>query len=203
LPPPVKRHGLRHGLCKVYGHDERVRIDALHVVGTGIDALAEQFGISRDAIWRHMTRHVTDETKASYLLGKAKIADLANAAARESRAIIDYLAIARSIVFNQLDRAAQANRGYEVDRLAGRLVEILQAMGGITGEVSRIAGVTMNVTNNVQILNSAPFLELQTGLLQVCAAHPEVRADIVALFHQLDAKHANDTPKLIEHEAAE
>ena len=193
----------RHGLCRVCNHLERVRIEALHTAGVGIDSLAEQFGISRDAVWRHMTRHVTEETKASYLLGKAKIADLANAAADESRAIIDYLGIARSLVVNQLDRAAQANRGYEVDRLAGRLVEILKEMGCITGEVSRIAGVTMNVTNNVQILNSPPFLELQAGLLAICQARPEVRADIVALFHALDAKHAGSEPKLIEHEAAE
>ena len=149
-----------------------------------------------------MTRHVTDETRASYLLGKAKIADLANAAADESRAIIDYLAIARSLVVNQLDRAAQANRGYEVDRLAGRLVEILREMGGITGEVSRIAGVTMNVTNNVQILNSQPFLQLQAGLLSLCQAHPEARADIISLFHQLDARHSGADPLQIEHEAA-
>jgi hypothetical protein len=193
----------RRGLCRVCGHAERVRIEALHTAGVGIDSLAEQFGISRDAVWRHMTRHVTDETKASYLLGKAKIADLANMAADESRAVIDYLAIARSLVVNQLDRAAQANRGYEVDRLAGRLVEILREMGCITGEVSRIAGTVINIQNNTQILNSQPFIELQSGLLSICQAHPEVRADIVALFRDLDAKHTTDAPKLIEHEAAE
>jgi hypothetical protein len=77
-------------------------------------------------------------------------------------------------------------------------------MGGITGEVSRIAGVTMNVTNNVQILQSQPFLALQAGLLQVCANHPEARAEIISLFRSLDDQHATaDAPKLIEHEAAE
>jgi hypothetical protein len=197
--PPLKRH--RN--CAVCNHAERVRIEALHVAGNGIDKLAEQFGIHRDAIWRHMTRHVSEETKVGYLLGKAKIADLANAAADESRAIIDYLAIIRSILMNQLDRESQANRPYGVERVAGRLIEVLREMGSITGEVSKIAGVTLNITNNTQILSSPPFLQLQAGLLSICQAHPKARADIVALFRDLDAKHATNDPKLIEHEAAE
>jgi hypothetical protein len=193
----------RHGLCKVCGHAERVRIEALHTAGVGIDKLGEQFSIHRDAVWRHMTRHVTDETKASYLLGKAKIADLANAAADESRAILDYLSIIRSILMNQLDRESQANRPYGVERVAGRLIEVLREMGSLTGEVSRIAGTVINIQNNhTQILNSAPFLELQAGLLSLCQAHPEARADIVALFHSLDARHSGAEPLRIDHEVA-
>ena len=191
--------------CKVCHHAERHRIEALRVAGVSIDKLSEQFGVHRDAIWRHCTKHVTDEARASYLLGPSKIAELAVRAADESRSIIDYLTITRSLVMAQMDREAQLNKPFAVDRLAGRMVEILRELGHATGEVHKLAGTIVNITNNTQVLNSPPFLELQAGLLQVCAAHPDARADIIKLFHSLDAKHATgDVPKLIEHsEAAE
>jgi hypothetical protein len=190
--------------CQVCHHPERVRIEALRTAGVSLDKLAEQFGIPRDAIWRHTERHVSDATKASYLLGPAKIADLANAAADESRSVIDYLAITRSILMNALDKSAQAGKPYEVDRLSGRMVEVLAAIGRITGEVAQFASTTINIQNNTQILNSPVFTELQAGLLAICVAHPEARADIIALFRDLDARHAAPAPRMIEHaEAAE
>jgi hypothetical protein len=191
--------------CKVCHHKERTRIEALRVAGVSIDKLGEMFSIHRDAIWRHCTKHMRDEARATYLLGPAKIADLAVHAANESRSIVDYLAITRSILVNQMDREAQLNKPYAVERLAGRLVEVLRELGHATGEVHKLAGTVINIQNNhTQILNSQPFIELQRGLLQVCAAHPEARADIISLFRSLDDQHAaSDAPKLIEHEAAE
>lgn len=47
---PLSRPARR---CQVCLHAERVRIEALHTAGVGIDKLAEQFGLHRDAIWRH------------------------------------------------------------------------------------------------------------------------------------------------------
>jgi hypothetical protein len=184
--------------CQVCHHQERVRIEALRTAGVSLDKLAEQFAIPRDAIWRHCERHVSDETKVGYLLGPAKVADLANAAADESRSVIDNLPITRSIIMNALDKSAQANKPYEVDRLSGRMVEVMREIGRITGEVRDFASTTINVSNNVQILNSQPFMELQSGLLQVCASHPEARADIIRLFHELDARHSVPAPKLID-----
>ena len=70
------------------------------------------------------------------------------------------------------------------------LLDTLKAIGKVTGEINSLASSTIiNVNNNTTILNSAPFADLQTGLLQVCAAHPEARADVVALFHRLDEKY--------------
>ncbi len=199
LPPQRAPGAFRPRVrCVVCHHPERVRIEALRTAGMSLDKLSEQFGIHRDAIWRHCENHVSDETKASYLLGPAKIADLANAAADESRSVIDYLTITRSILMNALDKSAQAGKPYEVDRLSGRMIEVMREIGRITGEVRDFASTTINIQNNTQILNSAPFMELQAGLLQVCARHPNARADVIALFHELDARHSAPAPKLIE-----
>lgn len=79
------------------------------------------------------------------------------------------------------------------------LLDTLKALGKVTGEINTLASSTIiNVQANTTILNSAPFADLQSGLLRVCAAHPEARADVVALFRQLDEKYAPAPAKLIE-----
>ena len=60
------------------------------------------------------------------------------------------------------------------------LLDTLKALGKVTGEINTLASSTIiNVQANTTILNSAPFADLQSGLLRVCAAHPEARADVV------------------------
>jgi hypothetical protein len=192
VPPPVRK-------CTVCRHPEKARIEALRVSGVSLEALAEQFSLGRDAVFRHCKSHMTAETKASYLLGSAKIANLAEQAAREGRSVLDYLVIVRSILMNQLAREAELNRSYAVERVAGRLIDVLKEIGGHTGEVQRLAGTVFNIQNNVSILNSPEFTTLQQGLLEVCARHPEARQDIIALFQDLDRRHADPAPaKLIE-----
>ena len=192
LPPPVRK-------CSICKHPERARIEALRVSGVTLEALAEQFGLGRDAIFRHCKSHMSAETKASYLLGSAKIANLAEQAAKEGRSLLDYLVIVRSILMNQLAREAELNRSYAVERVAGRLIDVLKEIGGHTGEVQKLASTVFNISQtNVSILNSPEFTTLQQGLLEVCSKHPEARQDIIALFQDLDRRHAEPAPKMIE-----
>jgi hypothetical protein len=185
--------------CHVCNHPERVRIEALRVAGVSIDKLGEQFDVHRDAVWRHCTHHMTDEAKASYLLGPAKIADLCNLAAGENRSLIDYLAVARSLVMNQMDREAQANRPYAVERLAGRLVEILREIGKITGEVTELAKTSISITyNSVAVMDSPIIAELQTELLTAMRPFPDARQAVIALFVRLDERHGQPETKFIE-----
>jgi hypothetical protein len=194
--PRRRTTGTRCVICK---HAERPRIEMLHCAGVGIDALAEQFHVSRDSVWRHVTRHVSDEKRVTYLLGPAKIARLAEVAATENQSVVEYFGILRSTLFGQLDRLAAKNDHAGVAAIAARLTDVLQQIGKITGVISGIASSTIvNITHNTQILNSAPFSDLQAGLIRVCAQHPEARADILSLFRDLDARYGAPAPKLID-----
>jgi len=188
----------RHRGCSVCNHGERVRIEALRVAGVSLDKLASQFDLRRDAIHRHCKNHLTERARISYLAGPAAIADLANAAARENRSVLEYLTVVRSVLMQQFTASAAAGKAHIAANVAGHLVTVLQTLGKVTGEISALASTTITVNNNVQMLNSQPFLELQAGLLTICQKHPEARADVIALFHQLDAKHAAQPVKVIE-----
>jgi hypothetical protein len=186
----VKRKARTDNRCAICKHAERSRIEALHCAGVSLERLAEKFDVHKDAVWRHMQRHVTEERKASYLIGPAKIAALAEVAAEESESILDYLNILRSSLFALLDKRAAEGDHYAVSMLSSRATEVLREIGKLTGQISNFANNTViNVQNNTTILNSPPFADLQGGLLRVCAAHPEARADIIALFHDLDRKY--------------
>jgi len=147
-----------------------------------------------------MSNHVSSETKVSYLAGPAKVQDLVNLAADENKGLLEYLSVIRSILVGQLDRSAQRDKPYEVERVAGRVLDVLKEIGRLTGEVQAYASQTFNIQNNFNVLNTPEFIDLQTGLLQLCAAHPEARPDVIALFRKLSEKHS---PKLIEQVAAE
>jgi hypothetical protein len=163
----------------------------MRVSGLSLESVAEKFSLHRDAIWRHMRKHVPDDVKASYLCD-VPIAELAERANKENLSLIDYLALVRGTVISQMLLAASANDGYRTAALAGRATDVLRQIGQVTGELSKLGGIT--ITNNVAIFSDPKFLELQAGLLTIARSHPGARADIIALLRGLDAQPSSPKP---------
>jgi hypothetical protein len=177
--------------CAICQHPERVRIEALHVAGVSLDKIAAKFDVHRDAVWRHVQRHMTDDQRATYLVGPARIAELREVAAAENESVLDYLSILRSALVAQLDKLSKANDHQGIATISTPLLNCLKALGKVTGEINAVANSTIiNVQNNNVVLNSPPFNDMQAGLMEVCAHHPAARADIVALFRRLDEKYS-------------
>ena len=53
--------------------------------------LGAQFDLSADSIWRHFRSHVSERRKAELLAGHARVNDLVNSAAKESKSLLEYL----------------------------------------------------------------------------------------------------------------
>jgi hypothetical protein len=194
-----KARPARPGQCSTCNHPERTRIELLRVSGVPLRALAEQFGVSKDSVHRHFLSHVSQKRRAELVAGPAAVEQLANAAAAESKSLLDYLGIARSVLFNQFLSAAEAGDRAGVVNVAGRLLESLREIGRLTGELRQLSGVTIN-NNTVNVFSSAEFLALQEGLLQIARRHPEAKSDIVGLLRSLDPTTA-PPPPMIESEA--
>lgn len=193
------------GLCR---HPERAHIEGLHVAGASYRVLGRRFGLSKDVIFHHFKVHVSPQRKAELTAGPAKVADLANAAAAESKSLLDYLGITRSVLFNQFLSAAEAGDRAGVAHIAGRLLDSLRELADLTGELRKAAS-GISVTNNVlNVFASPEFTALSEGLLGIARQHPAARADIVALLRGLDARPATparpnsvERPMMIEAEA--
>jgi hypothetical protein len=189
----------RPASCGLCSHPERVRIEALRAGGVSLRVLERQFAVSKDIVSRHFRLHVSPERKAELICGPAKVAQLANAAADESRSLLDYLAITRTVLFNQFLAAAEAGDRNGVSAVAGRLLDSLRELGKLTGELRQISGVS--ITNNTLNIFSTPeFAALSLALLNLARAHPEAKADIVSLLRGLEPNGAGQ-PLLIEAEA--
>jgi hypothetical protein len=51
--------------CTVCNHPARPQIDLAIATGLSKRAVAERFGVSRDAVWRHAQAHLTAEMRAA------------------------------------------------------------------------------------------------------------------------------------------
>jgi hypothetical protein len=174
--------------CQVCRHPERWRIELLRAGGASLDALAEKFGVDRDAIWRHWTNHVSTEMKASYLCGPAQLAELAEKAAVEGDSVLDHLRMIRTVLTGQLAAMTEAGDGRGAAYVSGRLVSTLETIARVTGELGSMAQ-SINVTNNLTVLAEHPaFLQVQATVLRALAMFPDARASVVAALRELDAE---------------
>ena len=159
-PKPSRR-------CQVCRHPEKWRIELSRASGASFEALAAKFNVDRDSIWRHWHKHVTPEMKAQFLCGPAQLAELAEKAAAEGTSVLDHFRSIRTILMAQLATVSEAGDARAAAFVAGRLTQVLESIGRITGEIADIARSTMNVTNNVLVLSEQPqFMKMQAAMLR-------------------------------------
>ncbi len=185
--------------CVVCNHKDRVLIEFARVAGASLDSVAAKHGISRDAIWRHMNKHVDDAARADYL-AQVPMQDLAAKAAEEGVSVLQYFSIIRATLMTQFQLAASLGDRSATATLAGRLTEVLRSIGSISGELGSMAVNNLTI-NNVSIMNSPVFANLQANLLHALSPFPEARAAVVAALRQMDEANAppESAMKVIEH----
>ena len=133
--------------------------------------------MSRNSIYRHAR-------KAELLAGPTRVASLANAAADESRNLLDYLSITRGVLFNSLLACAEAGDRHGVAHISGQLLSALRDLGRVTGELRQLSGLTIN-QSTVNIYSDPDFLALQEGLVLLARKHPVVRDDVLRLLQEV------------------
>lgn len=177
--------------CQICKHPERAQIERLKAGGASIRSIGERFNVEKTAIWRHWAQCVSTERKGTLLVGEVRLAELVDMANAEDKTLLEYLTLNRSILVNQLLIAAEAADSHGTAFLSGKLLECLEKIGKLTGEIRQLGST--NVTN-IAIFNSPAFVELQAGLVAISRQHPEARAAIVALLRKLDADAPPVTP---------
>lgn len=182
--------------CICCGHKDRALIEASRIAGCSLDSISAKYNVSRDAVWRHMKDHVTVEARADYLAA-IPMAELAEKAATEGVSVLAYFSLIRSTLMQQFQLAASLNDRNATGMLAGRLTEVLRAIGSISGEMGNMAVNNLTINNTTTILNSPIFATLQANLLQALAPFPDARNAVVAALRQMDE--ANTPMKIIEH----
>jgi hypothetical protein len=187
--------GLR---CTICNHSARPQIDLAIATGLSKRAVAERFGVSRDAVWRHARAHLTAEMRAALatkLLQRE--GDTRRILLEEGVGVTEALKAIRGPLFGLFLAAVDTGDNKAAAALSGRLHENLALVAKLTGELVPHAGTT--ITN---VLLSPDFQRLRAELIRVLARYPEAQAQVAAVFRQAGLRAASEMAaspeKLIE-----
>lgn len=189
------------GSCKTCVHPERVRIELLLAGGASRRAVAGKYHLGHHALARHWRNHVSDERRTALTLGPVQREALASRVAEESTSVIDHFRAVRAGLYSLYDAAVTAGDGTTGATVAGRLLECLNSMARITGQLASSPLVQYNTQNNYLKFSESPefiaFMERMTVLLE---PYPEAR---LAIFHAVRAldQQADVLPQLEDHGA--
>src|SRR5215467_14477862 len=197
---PKRTVGLR---CTICNHPARPQIDLAIATGLSKRAIAERFSVSPDAVWRHGQSHLTPELRAAVATKLLqRDGDMRRVLLEEGTGVVEALKAIRGPLFGLFLVAIDAGDSKAAAALAARLHESLALAAKLTGELAPQAGVT--VTN---ILLSPDFQRLRAELMRVLARHPEVQAEVAAVFRRAGmraaAEMAAQAPDVIEAQRAE
>jgi hypothetical protein len=179
--------------CSICAHPDRGRIDFLLVTsdgrnGTGRRKLAEKFGVSADALYRHGQQHISQEYRSAVLAAPlADEASLRELAAEEGVSVLQNF---RAVFNGHRSRWLQALECADDEVMVrhGRVMtEMLWKIGQLTREIAPNAHT--QVQTNIYM--SPDFYTFQRRAVSVLRRHPEVLQDWLAEFR-------NDDPRLIE-----
>ena len=174
--------------CTICNHPARPQIDLAIATGVAKRAIAERFGVSRDAVWRHGQTHLTAEMRAALatkLLQRE--GDTRRILLEEGAGVSEALKAIRGPLFGLFLAAVDTGDNRAATALSGRLHENLALVAKLTGELVPHAGTT--ITN---ILLSPDFQRLRAELIRVLARYPEAQAEIAAVFRQAGLRAATE-----------
>ena len=190
--PPRQRSGPKCGCCL---HPEKWRLEVERASGVPLDALAKKYGLSRSSIHRHWTSHVDAKAKVTYLAGPSDMAALHAKAAAEGASVLDYLHLVRNSLMAAMATASEMGDPRGVASVGSALINCLEKLGRITGEIAQLAG--NNTTINMQIVNSPEFIRIQQAQIVALAPFPDALAAVVAAWRALDTDAADASMRTI------
>jgi hypothetical protein len=158
--------------------------------GASLDVIAKKFNVNRDSVWRHYGRHVSAETKAYLLAGPVKLEALAELAAAERLSLLQYLQILRSTLMSMFQQSAQQGSAHNASITSGRLIQVLNAIGRLTGEMEVVAQGGTQITNNTLVIGSPGFAKVHAVILAALAAFPEARLAVVDALRDMEEAEA-------------
>lgn len=167
------------GRCKACAHPEVGRINWLAATGSALAPLAEQFGLTKDSVWRHYQNHVSDRFKNAAKVGPLADEDaLRSLCAKEGVSVLENLLALQAMIGSRVAVAHEGGNDHALNLLAGRLLDILDRKARLTKElVPGPSSVSFHAHYGAN-----RFDELGAALMKFAQAHPEVRHDLAPVL---------------------
>ena len=191
--------GLR---CTICNHPARPQIDLAIATGLSKRAVAQRFGVSRDAVWRHSQTHLTAEMRAALVTKLLqREGDMRRILLEEGTGVVEALKAIRGPLFGLFLVAIDTGDSKAAAALAAPLHESLALAAKLTGELVPHAGVSV-----ANIVLSADYMRLRGELMRALEPYPEARAEVAAVFRRAGSLAAAEmgaaAPKIVEAQPA-
>ena len=182
------------GKCTVCQHPERTRIELFLTEGVTMNSVARKYAVTRHALRRHWDNHLSPERKATLALGSAPDREaLTSRIADENSGVIDHFRAVRAGLTRLFNAALDATDGTTGAMVGGRLIECLNSMGKLTGELANSPLVQINQQNNY--LSDPGFARFQAMLIETLRPYEEARNAVISLFETIDDEAPEQPPR--------
>jgi hypothetical protein len=180
--------------CSVCRHKERRTIDLGLARGVSVSALAQHYGLSTDALYRHVNaNHTPARDKAALIAGPdMQGLSVEQLREREGQSLLAHLIALRNRLFSALDLGERFGDVNMVTRASAQLHENLALTGRLVGQLA--TGNTTNITN---VLVDPSYIGFRSRLLKALTPFPEARLAVAEVLNATE--HDAPQPKLIEH----
>jgi hypothetical protein len=158
--------------CRVCSHQELPRIELAIVSGRSHKVIGEEFGISRDSVWRHSQSHITPARKRELLVGPLQLDQLAKLAAESDISSLQMLTILRNEGWSLYRECRE--KGFLLDAVSTlkAILAIVSKAAELTGELRGAGLGTTNIygsVNNTQIVApSTSAIEMLKEEIRAC-----------------------------------
>ena len=147
--------------CTVCSHPERDAIDRAIVDGQPIRAIARQFGISKDAVYRHSLRHLPETVRNAHALREAKHAD----------ELLDRVETLVSEAEGLLTFGKDKEQAKAWSDGIRELRKCLELLARVTGELDE--------RPQINFATLPEWVEIRTVILGALEPHPEIRSKVL------------------------
>jgi hypothetical protein len=141
--------------------------------------LGEQFGLSKDSVWRHVKSHVSDRFKRAARVGPLADEDaLRSLCSKEGVSVLENLLALQAMLGSRVAVAHESGNDHALTLLSGRLLDILDRKARLTKE---LMPAPSSVSYHAHF-GGARFDQLGKALLEFSRTHPEVRQDLAPVL---------------------
>jgi hypothetical protein len=155
--------------CTICSHAAREEIDSSLVRRTPYRDIARRFGVSTDALSRHLNDHLADYVQQA----------LSKYGLQKGVKVLDKLTATLNRLDSFLDEAEQARDAKEFVIVAGELRRQLELLAKLQGDLEQ--------AGTVNIYLNAEWIELRAAIIQALEPHPHVRADVLRAIQSVSS----------------
>jgi hypothetical protein len=187
-------------VCAVCAHEARHQIECGLVAGTPMRVLARRFGLSRDSVQRHSSRHLTPQIRAAIATAmRPEAIDLPQLQKTEGEGLLTALIHQRARLALAGQQAQQFGNVADQCRVEGRILDNLEVTGRLLNQFE-----IRHVSRHEHLLVSPDYVRLRQALSTALRPYPEAAGAVAAALGKLEMEAAEEITKangkLIEHQ---